>query len=70
MDRNATARGMNGWSRQEELEQGRPHHKPNDKENQKGDDKDEKEHLGDPGSRSRDPGEAEQSGDDRNNQEK
>jgi hypothetical protein len=32
------------------LEQGRTNHQPKNKENHKGDDKDEKEHLGDPGS--------------------
>jgi hypothetical protein len=51
------------------LEQGRPHDKSKDKEDHKSNDKDEEEHLSDPGSRSRDPSEAEQAGDDRNNEE-
>jgi hypothetical protein len=48
----------------------RAHHKPEDKQDQKGDDKDEEEQLGDPGSGGRDPSEAEHAGDDRNDQEK
>ena len=52
------------------LEQGRAHHKPKDKENQEGDNKDEEEHLGDTGSSGGDPGEAEQAGNDRNDKEK
>src|SRR5215471_13036631 len=52
------------------LEDCRAHHKPKIRKTTKADDKDEEEHLGDPGSSSRDPSEAEQAGDDRNNQEK